>query len=86
MGETRVEVVQKDLQKAADMAGLEMEFLELIADHEQAVSALREEIERLRVDAERYRWLRQFKVDSYLAGGSGEKLDAEIDGAKERRA
>ncbi len=30
-------------------------------------------------DAERYRWLRTFEVDSYLACGKEEKLDAEID-------
>lgn len=32
-------------------------------------------------DAERYRWLRTYHVDSYLANGSLEKLDAECDAA-----
>jgi hypothetical protein len=32
-------------------------------------------------DAERYRWLRTFNVDSYLANGDYEKLDQEIDSA-----
>ncbi|HEY8878265.1 MAG TPA: hypothetical protein VIN03_11915 [Roseateles sp.] len=39
------------------------------------------ELESLRKDAERYRWLRTWKVDSYLACGSDKKLDAEIDAA-----
>ena len=36
---------------------------------------------KMRKDAERYRWLRQFEVDSYKACGSGLRLDAEIDAA-----
>lgn len=32
-------------------------------------------------DAERYRWLREYDVDSYLACGRLEKLDAAIDAA-----
>lgn len=32
-------------------------------------------------DVERYRFLRQYNVDSYLAGGSGEQLDLSIDAA-----
>lgn len=32
-------------------------------------------------DADRYRWLRHYNVDSYLAGGSGEQLDLSIDAA-----
>lgn len=32
-------------------------------------------------DAERYRFLRQYTVDSYLAGGIGEQLDLSIDAA-----
>lgn len=32
-------------------------------------------------DAERYRFLRQYSVDSYLAGGTGDKLDQSIDAA-----
>ena len=38
-------------------------------------------LESLRKDAERYRWLRTFEVDSYMAFGSGAKLDAAIDAA-----
>jgi len=40
-----------------------------------------EERDRLRQDAMRYRWLRQYMVTSYLASGTTEKLDAEIDAA-----
>lgn len=37
------------------------------------------EVKALRVDAERYRWLREYDVDSYLAIGKREVLDAQID-------
>lgn len=40
-----------------------------------------DEIEALRLDAERYRWLRQHRVYSYLACGAGVELDADIDAA-----
>jgi hypothetical protein len=43
--------------------------------------AERAELEALRKDAERYRLLRKYIVDSYIACGSGERLDAEIDAA-----
>ena len=44
-------------------------------------SKLAKELHELRKDAERYRWLRTFEVDSYMAFGSGAKLDAAIDAA-----
>ena len=43
--------------------------------------AMAAEIERLRKDAERYRFLRQYAVDSYIARGSHGQLDSEIDAA-----
>jgi hypothetical protein len=42
---------------------------------------LRAHIEGLEADAARYRWLRQYDVDSYLANGKLERLDAAIDAA-----
>lgn len=45
----------------ADLArnmGRNVEQLVRLADHEAAMAALRAEVERLRADAERYRWLR----------------------------
>lgn len=44
-----------------------------------AVLALIAEVEALRKDAERYRWLRQYTVDSYGAQGSFAALDRDID-------
>lgn len=38
-------------------------------------------LEAMQADARRYRWLRTFQVDSYLATGSLEALDADIDAA-----
>jgi hypothetical protein len=46
------------------------------AIHEQG-----KELSDLRKDAERYRFLRKYWVDSYLACGKEERLDAEIDEA-----
>ena len=42
---------------------------------------LEEYLRELRRDAERYRWLREYDVDSYLAWGKLERLDAAIDAA-----
>jgi hypothetical protein len=47
------------------------------------VDALQRENAELRKDAERYRWLRQYDVDSYRACGKLERLDSEIDAAKD---
>lgn len=49
--------------------------LEVLCD--EAADAL----EAMQADARRYRWLRTFQVDSYLATGSLEALDAAIDAA-----
>jgi hypothetical protein len=46
---------------------------------EDARAALISAIANLERDAKRYRWLRQYNVDSYLAIGSGDHLDYEID-------
>jgi len=43
---------------------------------------LRAERDALRADAERYRWLRTYEVDSYLASGRMDSLDAAIDAAR----
>ncbi len=51
------------------------------ADHAAEIARLRAEADALRVDAERYRWLREYDVDSYLAGGKCESLDSSIDAA-----
>ena len=46
------------------------------------VSTLTAERDALKADAERYRTLRHYSVDSYIScGSSGEELDAEIDAA-----
>jgi len=48
------------------------------------VSTLTAERDALKADAERYRTLRHYSVDSYIScGSSGEELDAEIDAAIE---
>ena len=38
-----------------------------------------DDLESVFRDAARYRWLRAYEIDSYLACGSLEKLDADID-------
>ena len=48
------------------------------------VSRAADEIAALRKDAERYRFLRRYIVDSYIACGSHERLDAEVDAAMTR--
>lgn len=48
---------------------------------EQAITAIVTERDTLRADAARYRWLREFNIDSYLVAGSKEKLDRDIDHA-----
>lgn len=45
----------------------------------ERIDSLKAENEALRKDAERYRFLRQYTVDSYLAQGSFETLDRGID-------
>ena len=42
-------------------------------------AAQADEFQAIARDAARYRWLRNYRVDSYLAGGSHEQLDAEVD-------
>ena len=44
-----------------------------------------EEIEELRRDAQRYRWLRMWTVKSHLAYGRTKELDYEIDEAMQGR-
>ena len=49
---------------------------------ERAIAAaIDNAVAALRKDAERYRLLRNYIVDSYIACGSGERLDAELDAA-----
>lgn len=45
---------------------------------------LKAEVEALRKDAERYRWLRQYTVDSYGAQGSFAALDRDIDASRNK--
>jgi hypothetical protein len=47
----------------------------------ELILSLLERLEKAEADAKRYRWLRQYTVDSYLARGKLEALDAEIDAA-----
>ncbi len=42
---------------------------------------LRQHIAKLEADARRYRWLREYDIDSYLANGKLEHLDQAIDRA-----
>ena len=50
-------------------------------DDKRELDTLREAYAAAKPDAERYRLLRKYIVDSYIACGSGERLDAEIDAA-----
>ena len=53
--------------------------------HVAAVRALlKADIEALSKDAERYRWLRMYEVDSYRAVGRQTELDSAIDRAMEK--
>ena len=57
------------------------ELLESLESSHKLARELRAERDALLKDAERYRWLRQFRVDSYMASGSLADLDAAIDAA-----
>lgn len=57
------------------------EAADALESQAQEIAALKEQVEGLRKDAERYRLLRECGVDSYDACGSHEKLDAECDAA-----
>ncbi len=62
------------------------DLAEQCAIYAQAIMDRNKEISELRADAERYRLLRTFHVDSYIACGSHADLDAEIDAALAREA
>lgn len=86
----------------SDCAGCEMQRLtdernKLKAENERLTAMLAEwdrsphgkvvlENMELRKDAERYRWLRQYTVDSYGAQGSFESLDRDIDAAMSKES
>lgn len=48
---------------------------------QKVIRDLADQIDALTVDAKRYRLLRKYHVDSYIACGSKEVLDGEIDSA-----
>lgn len=50
-------------------------------DHGQCVPHAMAQVETLRKDAERYRWLRQYTVKSLPVFGALERLDRDIDAA-----
>jgi hypothetical protein len=54
---------------------------ERVKKHEDKMIELLHEIKTLTEDAGRYRWLREFEIDSMYAVGKKEKLDAAIDAA-----
>lgn len=59
------------------------ELRDEITDHERVVGELRAEIESLRKDAERYRWIRESVVRD---GNNGVQFDSEIDAAMKEQA
>jgi hypothetical protein len=62
------------------------QFEYLSALRPAVVLALIAENEELRKNYERYRFLRQYTVDSYLAQGSFDSLDRDIDAAMSEEA
>ena len=86
--------VDEALRHERDRLPFELEMVSIDAMETLAaeVRRLREENERLRNDAERYRWLREsvkksggiIKAQSYFwnYGGSRKRLDAAIDAAR----
>ena len=62
---------------AAELA----EAREQLSAHDAIRAQLEAERDALRADAERYRWLRKYRVDSYLAAGQLSDLDVAIDAA-----
>jgi len=69
IAELKTALIQLDIQR--DLAGKRFEER----------NQLKAEVEALRKDAERYRWLRQYTVHSYGAHGSFKSLDRDIDAA-----
>lgn len=69
----------------AENAAAENECLEqcrLLAMGGEREARLMAENATLREDAEKYRWLRKFEVDSFFASGKENRLDKSIDAAR----
>ena len=66
--------------------GAVITFMEVVTDEvialERRLKAAEAENAALREDAERYRWLRKFEVDSFFASGKAKRLDVAIDKAR----
>ena len=59
-----------------------LEQCRLLAMGGEREARLMAENATLREDAEKYRWLRKFEVDSFFASGKENRLDKSIDAAR----
>ncbi|XQA74623.1 hypothetical protein ACM9XA_03540 [Xanthomonas sacchari] len=78
---TSVKAVCKALAALDQLRTEKKEFAQEAVRWAEEAGRLKALLHDAQRDAERYRWLRSFEVDSYLACGSKERLDSQIDAA-----